>query len=51
MANAIRKLLDDESEMARMGRAGKIAAESNYTWSKISESMKQLYDSIIDQRR
>lgn len=49
IANAIRGLLGDESEMARMGVAGKLEAESNYTWSKISESMSQLYDSIIDQ--
>ena len=49
MGNAIRELLGDESEMARMGVAGKVEAESNYTWSKISESMSQLYDSIIDQ--
>jgi len=50
IANAIKEMLGDESEMVRMGHAGKMEAKSNYTWSKVSKSMNQLYESIIDQR-
>ena len=48
MAVAIRELLSDESEMARMGNAGRVEAETNCSWSKVGESMDQLYGSIVE---
>ena len=49
IADAIRRLLDDPGERARLGAAGRIWAE-NFTWDRIARDQEQVYEAIVASR-
>lgn len=46
VAAAISRLLDDPGEAARMGQAGRLAVEREYSWERESARLLGLYDDI-----
>ena len=49
IAGAIRRLLDDPAERARLGSAGRIWAE-NFTWDRIARDQEQVYETVVANR-
>jgi glycosyltransferase involved in cell wall biosynthesis len=47
IARAIRRLVDDEGEAARMGQAGRAAVHAHYHWPRAEEELLKLYRELL----
>lgn len=47
MAEAVMMLIDDEKKRMRLGRAGRVVVEKNYSWIKCAERNIDVYESLF----
>jgi D-inositol-3-phosphate glycosyltransferase len=51
IARAVRSLLDDPSQRAKFGRAGRVRALTHYTWDRIALATAEIYAQVIGTKR